>query len=380
MYGDFENSQKKYLIFSSKLYNKQVLFIIFKSMINFRWVIEFLFKSFDISWDTKLIEKLESEGVRFLVVIKRHWIYGVLNSWRVIFVLVIAFINAYLLLFSNSNHTIISTIIWIFLLLNVFYWTFIICLYLYRFYKIQGSQPHIEDIYTCIKKSKESDEIFTRFFNQTLFLLIILAGITVFSSFTAISSLIIWWATGFGVWAGNALLLIIQLWLFYSYLLNMINQEMDFKIVKPGQIIFYNQRGVLWDSQSMNAHKIKTMNTKYPGILGSFFNYWDILILTEWDQKDNGEMKMDYIGNPTRTVKEIQKVLNNDLETIEKEVNLMLKRFKKEIGIEDIHSKENKQKLKDFLQNNEKTIKELYEKADDETKREIKEMYIVINN
>jgi hypothetical protein len=43
----------------------------------------------------------------------------------------------------------------------------------------------------------------------------------------------------------------------------MINLEMDFKIVIPHQIIFYNQRGVLGSTQTMNANKIKTMNTKY---------------------------------------------------------------------------------------------------------------------
>lgn len=256
-------------------------------MINFRKVVEFLFKSFDISWDTKLIEKLEQDGVRFLMIIKRHWIYGVLHSWVVFFVVIIAFLNAYLL-FSDSNNSIIWSIIAIFLLLNVIYWTIIIIKYLYSFYKVQWNEPYIEDIYTCIKKSNDSDKIFTQFFNQTIFLLLILAGITVFSVFTAISSLLVWWATNFWVGAINVILLIVQLGLFSSYLVTMINQEMDFKIIQPGQIIFYNQRGVLWDSQNMNADKIKTMNTKYPGIFGSFFNYWDILILTEWDQKDYG--------------------------------------------------------------------------------------------
>lgn len=345
-------------------------------MINFRSVFEFLFKSFDIAWDTKLIEKLEHDGVRFLMVIKRHWIYGILHSWRVLFVLVIAFINAYLLFF-DTNNTVVGSIIGIFLLLNVFYWTFVICWYLLRFYKIQWSEPHIEDIHTCIKKSKESDVIFAKFFNQTIFLLLILTFITIFSTFTAISSLLVWGATGFWVGAVNVILLIAQVGLFYSYLLVMINQEMDFKIIQPWQIIFYNQRWVLWDSQNMNANKIKTMNTKYPGILGSFFNYWDILILTEWDQKDYGEMKMDYVWSPVKTVKEIQKVLKNDLEAMEREVNIMLKKFKKEIWIENISTPENKEQLRIFLENNDKTIQQLFASWDDETKREIKELYIL---
>lgn len=353
-------------------------------MINFRKIIEFLFKSFDISWDTKLIEKLESEGIRFLMLIKRHWIFWILKSWRVVSVLIIAFINAYLL-FSEEWHTIISTIIWIFLLINVFYWILIICIYIIRFYKIQWNEPYIEDIYSCLKKSKDSDIIFTRFFNQTIFLLLSLVWITIFASFTAISSLIIeWWdtllwATRFWAWAINAVLFIIQLGLFYSYLQNMINLEMDFNVIIPWKILFYNQNGLLGTSQSMNADKIKTMNTKYSGLFGSFFNYWDIIILTEWDKENNWEMRMDYIWNPTKTVKEVQKVIWNDIASMENEVNLLLKKLENEIWILNISTPENKEKLKNYVLNNEEKLKELFEKSDEETKRELRELYILIH-
>jgi hypothetical protein len=54
---------------------------------------------------------------------------------------------------------------------------------------------------------------------------------------------------------------------------NMINQEMDYKVVIPGQILYFDQTGVLGNSQNMNSNKIKTINTQYPSILASFFNY-----------------------------------------------------------------------------------------------------------
>lgn len=353
-------------------------------MLNFRSTFEFLFKSFDISGDTKLIEKLELDGIRFLMLIKRHWIFWVLKSWRVLVVIIIAFINSYLL-FSEEWHTIISTIIWIFLLLNVFYWVIIICIYLIQFYKIQWNEPYVEDIYSCLKKSKDSDLIFTKFFNQTIFLLFTLIGITIFTSFTTFSTLINGWntlsgATSFWFWAINAVLLIIQLGLFYSYLQNMMNLEMDFNVIIPGKILFYNQNGLLGTSQSMNAEKIKTMNTKYSGLFWSFFNYWDIIILTEWDKENNGEMKMDYIWNPIKTVKELQKVIGNDIKTMENDVNLLLKKLENEIGITNISTPENKQKIKDYILNNEAKLKELFEKADNEWKRELRELYILIHN
>lgn len=159
-------------------------------MINFRKIFELIFKSFDISGLTKLLEKLEQDNNRFIMVIKRHWIYGVLHSWVVLVVLIIAIANAYLLFFDDKNST-SGTLIGIFLLLNVFYWIYIIIVYLYRFYKIHGSKPEIVDIYTSLKKSKKSAEIFTKFFNQTIFLLLILVIITGFSTATAISHFLI---------------------------------------------------------------------------------------------------------------------------------------------------------------------------------------------
>jgi hypothetical protein len=43
-------------------------------------------------------------------------------------------------------------------------------------------------------------------------------------------------------------------------------------------------------------------------------------------------------------------------------VNLLLKRFEKEIGIKDISSEDNKDKLRNFVKNNDELIKDLYAK------------------
>lgn len=352
---------------------------IHKNMIfNFRWAFEFIFKSFDVAWDTKLLEKLANDWVRFLMLVKRHWIYSIIHSWRVLFVIAIWFANVYLLTFANSKIEIIPSIIAWFLSINIIYWVFIVILFIYRFYKIQWSVPYVQDVHSAIKKSKESDVVFTRFFNQTIFLFVVLFILSIFTSFTWLASLFWWWAFGFWVGLVNSFLLIIQTLLFYSYLKKMINQEMDFKIIIPWEIIFYNQRWILWDSQSMNANKIKTMNSSYRWLIGSFFNYGDIIVLSEWDQKDNWEMTMDYIGSPVKTLAESQKVLNNDLALMEKEVNVLLKRFKSEIWIDNIDTIENKTRLRKYVLNNESKIKEIFDKGDDETKNEIREMYILL--
>lgn len=350
-------------------------------IVNFRKVFEFLFKSFDIAWDTKLIEKLEHDGVRFLMLIKRHWMYGVLHSLKAILMIVIAFINAYLLIFSpEGSSSILSKVIGIFLLLNIFYWSIVLVKYLINVYKIRGNEPQIEDIYTCLKKSQESDIIFTKFFNQTLLILIILVWITFFTLFMAWSWLIFNNWNQFGINFLNVVLLIAQWMFFYSYLINMINLEMDFTIAREWNLLFYNQNGFFMESQNMNARKIKTMNGWYSWFLGSFFNYGSITILSEWDQSgDKWQMKLTYIGNPNKTIKDMQKILNNDIEALEKEINIILKRILTRLWIDNIRLPDSKQKLKKYLEKNENSFQELYNAWNQETKNEIKEIYQIIN-
>ncbi len=348
--------------------------------INFRTAFEFLFKSFDVAWDTKMIEKLEKDWVRFLMIVKRHWLYAIINSWRVILVIIIAFINAYLLIFSDQTHTIISYIIAVLLLWNVLYWIIVVIIYIKHFYEIQWSKPYIEDIYSCIKKSKMSDEVFTSFFNQTIFLLFSLVWIAVFTGITSWISLLNWWDLTFWVNITNTALLLFQIWLFYWYLNIMINTEMDYKVIIPGQVLSFNQRWIFGDTQSMNSEKIKTMNTKYTWFISSFLNYWNVLIFTEWDQKNSWEMIIDYVWDPVKSVKEMEKVLRNDLVLMEKEVNVLLKKLENEIWISNISTPENKQRLKKYVEENEVKMKEIFANADEETKKELRELYVLINN
>lgn len=348
-------------------------------IINFRSITEWLFKSFDVAWDTKLIEKFEQEWIRFLMIVKRHWIYSILSIWKVFFVVIIWFVNIYLLAFASENPDVVSEIISILLWVSVIYWVIIVITYIYRFCKVHWSKPYIEDIYSALDKSKSSDKIFTRFFNQTIFLLIFLLWITVFSVFTSVTNLLENLDWTFSFWIANAFLLIIQFWLFYSFLNNMINLEMDYKIILPWRIYFYNQRWIYWDSQTMSSNKIKTINTKYSWIFNSIFNYWDIIVLSEWDKENNWEMKMDYVGYPQKTVEEMNKVLNNDLEAIERDVNVLLSKYEKEIWIKNIDTPENKLKLKKYVEENQEKLKELFENADLETKNEIREIFIIIS-
>lgn len=167
------------------------------------------------------------------MIIKKHWIYSILMSWRVLFVIIIACANVYLLIFGEKETTTLTMGIAVFLSINMIWWLIIVVIYIQRFYSIQGNKPYTEDIYSAIKKSKLSDSAFEHFFNQTILLLVLLAGITIFVLFTSIMSIFFSSNTHAGFGMINAFLLIIQVGLFYGYLSALINQEMDFKVVVP---------------------------------------------------------------------------------------------------------------------------------------------------
>lgn len=87
---------------------------------------------------------------------------------------------------------------------------------------------------------------------------------------------------------------------------------------------------------------------------------------------------MDYIGNPVDTVGEIQRVLEKDFESMERSVNLLLQKFSDSIGINDIKTPENKQKLREFVTHNEPLLQDIFNKGDSETKQEVRELYILM--
>ncbi len=160
----------------------------------------------------------------------------------------------------------------------------------------------------------------------------------------------------------------------------MINQEMDYKIVVPGQILFFNQRWIYGESQAMNSEKIKTINTVHSWLLASFVNYGDLSVLTEWDQWWKWQMIMEYVGDPNGTVKEIQKVLQNDFISMEQAINVLLRRLTKDLGFANWEelNEEGKNKLRAFVKENDALMKEIFTTGNEEVKREVQQIYSLI--
>lgn len=87
---------------------------------------------------------------------------------------------------------------------------------------------------------------------------------------------------------------------------------------------------------------------------------------------------MDYVGDPMGTVKEIQRVLAKDFSGMEQDVNLLLQKFSAQIGIENIDTPENKERLREFVKNNDSLLQEIFKNGDAETKQEVRELYILL--
>gem|GEM_PF-1856192 len=88
-------------------------------------------------------------------------------------------------------------------------------------------------------------------------------------------------------------------------------------------------------------------------------------------------MTMDFIGKPENTVREIEKVLNNDKNKMLEDVNKFLKQFQSKIGISDVSTPQKRQELKTFLYAHEPVLQDIFLSGDEDTKRKVKELYIV---
>lgn len=52
----------------------------------------------------------------------------------------------------------------------------------------------------------------------------------------------------------------------------MIDLEMDFNVIVPGEILFVNQSGMTNAVQSLDSDKIKTIKKSTAGMFAQFFN------------------------------------------------------------------------------------------------------------
>lgn len=100
----------------------------------------------------------------------------------------------------------------------------------------------------------------------------------------------------------------ISLKIFKSY----INYILDFVVVNPYNIIYYDQEWIFDRSwRTIDVDKIKTISVKKNWLIRSFFNYWNLIILTEWDEQGIWEINFTFVDNPDKIKRDIFEIIES---------------------------------------------------------------------
>lgn len=106
---------------------------------------------------------------------------------------------------------------------------------------------------------------------------------------------------------------IIILWaipLKYNLLIKYLDYRMDFCLVTPIEISFYNQSWVFSrNSRSLNTSKLKTITSSKAWFFRGLLNFGSMRFLTEWND-EAGEIELTYIKDPDRKRGKINKIIS----------------------------------------------------------------------
>ncbi len=340
-------------------------------MLDFRSLFEFLFKSFRISRDTEQIESLIQEGQRYVMLVKRSLIYGVFTALLLIPVGILATANI-ILVHRHFEVTFHAWTLSVMLAVNFLFALYYGIRYLVYYRRTYQGSSEIIDVYTALERLTRGDRHFTRFFNQAMANLAFSIVIIIYY----VGHIIFISRFSQGLWMALDIVCVIAgFFLLRYYADRMLNLEMDYTIVVPERMYFVNQIGMYADVQTLDAEKIKTIRSRFPNFLASFFHYGITDILTEGDMNDIGVIRLPYVSYPEETVANMQRLLDRRTEMLDKVHNVYLQRIVSQYQI-DRDADDFQERIRLFLRDYEEQIKRDYiETQDEQTKREIRDIY-----
>jgi hypothetical protein len=299
-------------------------------MIPFDKIYTWLFKSFNISGETELIERLMKDGYTHMMIIKRSWIFALFLLWIPIVILTLSGISIWIAYDSIDiiaiKYTLISGNILMSLILVISTVTYI------RHFRKIHREPVIEtDTKKLVRDLTLWDNHFRSFFNWSITNQFILVGI-IFAEIV----LLLLYGKGIGehfwILATDTFVILLEIFFLRHFRRRMMDLEMDYNIIVPGKIFFVNQSGVLSAVQTIESDKIKTVQSSFPSKIASFFNFGTVHVLTEGDtQAMMGTMSMYYVTNPDGVVANIQTLLDEKLEERKEKAAAMLEEVAKAI-------------------------------------------------
>jgi len=92
-----------------------------------------------------------------------------------------------------------------------------------------------------------------------------------------------------------------------------IDYILDFVVVTPNELIYYNQEGILsrkW--RTVDTEKIKTITVNKSGLIRSIFNFGNIVVLSEWDEQWDGEINFSFVDDPENLKMKILQIIKNN--------------------------------------------------------------------
>ena len=121
------------------------------------------------------------------------------------------------------------------------------------------------------------------------------------------------WLDGEYFWYIFVSVFIIDLVFFIPAVSKYIDYKMDFIIVIPSSIIMHDQEWLFKKNIiTINSTSIKSISVKKTWLLYSIFDNGDIIILTEGDIEQNGEIKLKWIPRPEKRKNQMMKVVGID--------------------------------------------------------------------
>ena len=92
-----------------------------------------------------------------------------------------------------------------------------------------------------------------------------------------------------------------------------IDYILDFVVVTPNELIYYNQEGILsrkW--RTVDTEKIKTITVNKSGLIRSIFNFGNIVVLSEWDEQWDGEINFSFVDDPENLKMKMLQIIKNN--------------------------------------------------------------------
>ena len=242
------------------------------------------------------------------MIIKRSWIFWLFMLWMPLAILILSGISIYLCLIYIS---------WLELKYFLIWWNIILSLivvisslnYVRHFRSIHHEPEIISDPYKLRNELSTGDKFFQSFFNWSITNQWILVSIIIIETVLVLTSSKV--SNYFSVLIIDIIMMLIIIWLLRKYRKRMMDLEMDYNVFVPWKIFFINQSWLLSVVQSIEWDKIKTVQSVFPSKIASFFNYWTVHVLTEWDTAMIGTMSMFYVTNPDKAVANIQQLIDN---------------------------------------------------------------------